>query len=179
MMEESSNSSRLRIAIDQETCVGCGLCADVCTRGAIEIRMRVAHMEPALCDGCGECVTQCPEEAIYAAEILPVAAPVHSEALASLAAPEREESGTMPEVRPRGDVSVRRPAAVTIAKTSGGAAVAGAILWLARETLPRLLRVLKEKSRLRRGSDWGPCPDPESRPQGRSRRRAREGRCRR
>jgi ferredoxin len=57
-----------RIA-DPESCLGCGLCADVCPRGAISVD-DVAVIDEALCRGCEACVEECPEQ-IIVMETLP------------------------------------------------------------------------------------------------------------
>ncbi len=51
--------------IDEEKCIKCGMCARVCTYGAIrgEVRKKF-EVIPALCEGCGNCVAECPTGAI-------------------------------------------------------------------------------------------------------------------
>ena len=51
--------------IDQDKCIKCGLCARVCTYGAIkgEVKKKF-EVIPALCEGCGNCVAECPVGAI-------------------------------------------------------------------------------------------------------------------
>ena len=46
-----------------EKCAGCGICVDICPRGAIRIE-RHAVVNPALCTACAACVVECPNEAI-------------------------------------------------------------------------------------------------------------------
>ncbi len=51
--------------IDQETCVGCGICADErCQVNAIEQDDDTYRVIEEKCIGCGLCVSTCPEEAI-------------------------------------------------------------------------------------------------------------------
>lgn len=52
----------------QELCAGCGTCANVCPRDAVEIHQHGESRAPAInratCDMCGECVSQCPAGAL-------------------------------------------------------------------------------------------------------------------
>lgn len=54
--------------IDEEKCIGCGLCESLCLRGAIKIveteKGRKAQVEGSLCKGCGICAASCPRDAI-------------------------------------------------------------------------------------------------------------------
>lgn len=51
--------------IDQSKCIKCGLCAKVCTYGAIRGEVKkYFEVIPALCEGCGNCVAECPVDAI-------------------------------------------------------------------------------------------------------------------
>jgi heterodisulfide reductase subunit A len=40
-------------------CTGCGLCAEVCAYGAIEIDKEKACVNELLCKGCGTCAATC------------------------------------------------------------------------------------------------------------------------
>jgi ferredoxin len=50
--------------VDADLCVGCGLCADSCQFGAINVLDGVAVVDVESCMGCGVCVSQCVEGAV-------------------------------------------------------------------------------------------------------------------
>ncbi|TET10280.1 MAG: CoB--CoM heterodisulfide reductase iron-sulfur subunit A family protein [Candidatus Atribacteria bacterium] len=52
--------------VDEEVCVGCGICEVLCPYSAIEIdkQEKVAKINPALCEGCGTCCAACPSGAL-------------------------------------------------------------------------------------------------------------------
>ena len=54
----------LKVKIDPEKCVGCGICLGVCVFKGREIIDGKATIEPEFCLGCGRCVDVCPNGAI-------------------------------------------------------------------------------------------------------------------
>jgi len=58
------------LRVRKDLCIGCGLCAQSCPRGAISILWGQAEIDPNRCDSCGLCLTECPQGAIV--EKIPV-----------------------------------------------------------------------------------------------------------
>jgi len=69
LSKDSIQVSPLVSQIDEERCIGCGLCTEVCAFGAIELEevegkgYRAKNIS-ASCKGCGLCASTCPQQAI-------------------------------------------------------------------------------------------------------------------
>jgi len=50
--------------IDQEECIQCGKCFEVCRFDAIKVEDDIYTVDPLNCEGCGYCARTCPSEAI-------------------------------------------------------------------------------------------------------------------
>ncbi|MGQ9826111.1 MAG: 4Fe-4S binding protein, partial [Desulfotomaculales bacterium] len=68
LSREAVTASGSVCVVDEQKCMGCGACAEVCTYGAIELRStprgKKAAVNPVLCKGDGLCNTKCPTGAI-------------------------------------------------------------------------------------------------------------------
>jgi NAD-dependent dihydropyrimidine dehydrogenase PreA subunit len=63
--KEAKSMLRKIIKIDEDKCVGCGLCASACHEGAIEMIDGKAKLtREDYCDGLGDCLPVCPVDAI-------------------------------------------------------------------------------------------------------------------
>ncbi|MCL5935386.1 MAG: 4Fe-4S binding protein [Firmicutes bacterium] len=51
-------------AVVRDLCQGCGICTQICPRGAIKVAANSATIDTEICDDCEECVFACPNGAI-------------------------------------------------------------------------------------------------------------------
>jgi dihydroorotate dehydrogenase/NAD-dependent dihydropyrimidine dehydrogenase PreA subunit len=59
----------IKAAVNEDTCIGCGDCSEVCFYSAIGITDKLARIDKMKCDGCGLCVSICPVKAIAMKEV--------------------------------------------------------------------------------------------------------------
>jgi ferredoxin len=57
------SGSKIGAIVDEDECTGCGLCCEVCPRGAISLN-GTAKIDTSRCTACLACVKQCPQGAI-------------------------------------------------------------------------------------------------------------------
>jgi heterodisulfide reductase subunit A len=52
--------------VDEEVCVGCGNCVNICAYDAVELDLKTkkARVNPVICEGCGACSAACPSGAM-------------------------------------------------------------------------------------------------------------------
>ncbi|OGS56267.1 MAG: disulfide reductase [Euryarchaeota archaeon RBG_19FT_COMBO_56_21] len=86
----------LTAVVDQELCVGCGLCVELCPYGSPELvpgekgGMKARAIE-ALCHGCGTCAASCPQKAISPMQFTDTQ--IFSEIEAALHEPTKKQNG--------------------------------------------------------------------------------------
>ena len=109
------------IHIDEDKCTGCGLCAEACHEGAIEmVDGKAKLVRENFCDGFGDCLPACPAGAITFEER---EAPAYDEA-AVKAAKQEGKAMTAEEIMQIGD-ETKRKAAMTAHLAAGGKHPAG------------------------------------------------------
>jgi ferredoxin len=64
--KDERNMKRNIISINEEKCTGCGLCAEACHEGAIQmVDGKAKLVSESYCDGLGACLPVCPADAIH------------------------------------------------------------------------------------------------------------------
>jgi len=53
-----------RPVVDEDKCIGCGVCDMYCPEASIEIVKKIAQINYDYCKGCGVCANECPQDAI-------------------------------------------------------------------------------------------------------------------
>src|SRR3972149_846762 len=64
MANKKMKTEALTSIVDEEQCIGCGLCEEICTYSAHYLEEGKSHTIAALCRGCGACAAECPRRAI-------------------------------------------------------------------------------------------------------------------
>jgi len=64
MANKKMRTEALTSIVDEEQCIGCGLCEEICVYGAHHIEEGKSHTIAVLCRGCGACAAECPRRAI-------------------------------------------------------------------------------------------------------------------
>jgi heterodisulfide reductase subunit A len=64
MANRKMRTEALTSVVDEEQCIGCGLCEEICSYGAHYLEGNKSHTIAALCRGCGACAAECPKRAI-------------------------------------------------------------------------------------------------------------------
>jgi len=112
------------ITIKLEHCTGCGACLEVCPDGALYLVDDQAIVDKALCRECEACVAACPTGAIVVTEQMEEPTPATARVPAIRPAPKAIRIKTEPS-----------PAHL---RTSVLPVVGTALIWTAREIVPRL-----------------------------------------
>ncbi len=64
MSKQPQKKTRVKLALDQEKCIGCKACVNICPMTIFVKGEGIELKEPERCINCGHCVAICPKEAI-------------------------------------------------------------------------------------------------------------------
>jgi len=64
MANKKLRTEALTSVVDEEQCIGCGLCEEICSYGAHYLEGGKSKTIEALCRGCGACAAECPRRAL-------------------------------------------------------------------------------------------------------------------
>jgi len=64
MANKKMRTEALTSVVDEDLCIGCGLCEEICPYGAHRVEESKSKTIEALCRGCGVCAAECPRRAI-------------------------------------------------------------------------------------------------------------------
>jgi ferredoxin len=60
------------IVVDEDKCIGCGLCVKICHEHCITLVDEIAHVDHDLCSTCTQCIAMCPQQALSWDGVAPV-----------------------------------------------------------------------------------------------------------
>ena len=60
-----ATKGKIVVSVDQEKCIGCGVCEEVCNFGAIKVIDGKVKIVKEKCEGCNACVCSCTQEALW------------------------------------------------------------------------------------------------------------------
>jgi len=64
MSNRKVRTDAITALVDEDLCIGCGLCEEICPYGAPKIENGKSKIREILCRGCGSCAAECPRRAI-------------------------------------------------------------------------------------------------------------------
>ena len=64
MGNKKVRTEAITAVVDEELCIGCGLCEEICPYGAPKVEEGKSKILEILCRGCGSCSAECPRQAI-------------------------------------------------------------------------------------------------------------------